>query len=285
MQLHALRTATIDVKRRYVDGVGPHRVARLINSVLDNRFVRIPVFVWVVEHPEGVIVVDTGMSAHVNERDYFPVVQRPFWRTQYRYHLTAEDEVGAQMRRMGIPPEEVRWVVLTHTHFDHSAALYHFPNAEFIISRREYQDITRFRSAHLGFPSKWPDWLRPTAIDFLPEPSGPFELTQPLTMAGDVRLVPTPGHTPGHLSVLVEDGDSVFFLGGDTSFDLTSLLLNWVDAPTFNATALRRTRERILDYARDTRLIYLTTHDPETATRLEDRVPLSAQQQPSSVGG
>jgi N-acyl homoserine lactone hydrolase len=278
MQMHAIQTALIDVKTRYYDAGDKNRSLRLGSVLLDRQFMRIPVYAWVIEHPEGLIVIDTGETANVNKPDFFPLLQRPYWLSQYRFYINPEDELGAQMRERGLPPEEVRWVVLTHTHFDHTDALYHFPNAKFIISEKEYSDVSRFRSAHFAFPSKWPGWFKPHVIRYFPEAIGPFEQSYALTEDGTVQIVPTPGHTLGHQSVIVEDEGLSYFFGGDSSFDLKSLLNETIDAPAFDENKVLETRRRILDFADDRPTVYLTTHDFKTEERLKQRIILSRQQ-------
>jgi glyoxylase-like metal-dependent hydrolase (beta-lactamase superfamily II) len=274
MRIHAINTATIRVKNHYVAASGGLRALRLTSSLVDTRWREIPVYAWAIEHPEGVIVIDTGESARVHDPNYFPAWQRPYWLSQYEFNVTSQTEIGAQLRARGIPPEEVRWVILTHGHFDHTDALYHFPNAEFVMSRKELDDVERWRSAHFAFPSRWPDWVKPRAIEYVPEAIGPFPESFPLTRMGDLWLVPTPGHTPGHQSVILRDGWQTIFFAGDASFDQYSLLHNVMDAPAVDQFQARETRLRILDYAEATPLVYLTTHDWETEKRLEARVPL-----------
>ncbi|MBC8099623.1 MAG: N-acyl homoserine lactonase family protein, partial [Armatimonadetes bacterium] len=72
MKIHALRCATVTVK-------AVHRVARLptiglryLDIMLSRRFTEpMPVWVWVIEHPEGVIVIDTGENIRVFDPDYY----------------------------------------------------------------------------------------------------------------------------------------------------------------------------------------------------------------------
>lgn len=286
MRIHAILTCVMSVKRSYVQGKGRIRLFRLASVFFDSLFVDIPVYAWAIEHPEGTMVIDTGETARVNDPDYFPVLQRPYWTSQYRFKISPQDEIGPQLQARGIEPEAVRWLVLTHTHFDHSDALYHFPNAEVIVSRKEYHDAQTYRSAHFAFPSKWPHWLNPRQIDYVPERVGPFDRSFVLTKSGDVRIVPTPGHTMGHQSVILQDEGLSYFFGGDTSFDLPSLLNRTIDAPAFNSNALWDTRRRIINYAHDTPLVYLTTHDFETERRLSQRITLQvgAQQPVSEIG-
>jgi len=283
MQIYAMKTGVMTVKNRYCDAKGRLRILRFTSSLLDSSFRDIPVYTWAIEHPEGVIVIDTGLTAEANSPGYFPRLQRPYWTTQYRYKITPEEEIGPQLQMRGIPPREVRWVVITHAHFDHTSALYHFPNTEIIFLRKEYEDVQRFRSAHFAFPSKWPDWLKIRLIDYVPESVGAFKQSYPLTQAGDVRIVPTPGHTMGHQSVLLQTGEQNYFFAADASFDLPSLLNGTLDAPAFNSNVTLRTRERIQETASSQSLIYLTTHDPETERRLNHRITLTLSPQNQKI--
>lgn len=94
------------------------------------------------------------------------------------------------------------------------------------------------------------------------------------THAGDVHLVPTPGHSSGHLSVIVRDGDHSLFLAGDTSYTEGHLVAEQVDGVSSlgggEAAALSTIR-RIRAYARDRSMVYLPSHDPDSARRLGDR--------------
>jgi N-acyl homoserine lactone hydrolase len=284
MRIHAIKTGTFHVKRHYYAAEGRTRIARLTSALLDNQFKEIPVYTWAIEHPEGLIVIDTGLSARLRDPNYYPLWLRPYALTQYRFNIEILDEIGPQLRTRGIPPEDVRWVILTHSHFDHTSALYHFTNAEFVISRKEWEDTQNYRSAHFAFPSKWPSWMQMQLIDFEREPLGAFDRSFGLTRAGDVRLVPTPGHTMGHMSVVLEADDVRYFFGGDTSFDLKSLQQGILDAPSFNSHVTLHTRRKILDTAADMPLVYLTTHDEDTERRLHARTPLYANIPAARVG-
>jgi glyoxylase-like metal-dependent hydrolase (beta-lactamase superfamily II) len=124
----------------------------------------------------------------------------------------------------------------------------------------------------LGYlPQHWPNWFAPRLIDFAPRPFGPFPASFPLTQAGDVTLVPTVGHSFGHLSVILQqEGHSIFF-AGDTSYTQDLLLAGAVDGVTLKEQSARQAMGRIQQYLRETPTVYLPSHDPQSAERLEAR--------------
>lgn len=73
------------------------------------------------------------------------------------------------------------------------------------------------------------DWFDPTPLDLPPTPLGPFPQSLPLTADGDVTVVPLPGHSPGHVGVLVEDGNHTVLLAGDSSYTQELMLRGVVE--------------------------------------------------------
>ena len=92
----------------------------------------------------------------------------------------------------------------------------------------------------------------------------------PLTRRGDVLIVPTPGHTPHHVSVVV-CGDPSFLLAGDTSYNQRLLLAGTVDGVSPDPAVAAARHARILALAHERPLVYLPSHDPESATRLAEK--------------
>lgn len=91
-----------------------------------------------------------------------------------------------------------------------------------------------------------------------------------------MTLVPTPGHTPGQVAVVVEEGDHSVFLAGDSSYTEDSMLNGLADGVGSDEQAQRLTHERIRAYAAGTPTVYLPAHDPETAARLTERRAVTA---------
>jgi glyoxylase-like metal-dependent hydrolase (beta-lactamase superfamily II) len=265
MTLHLLQTGTVEIKRAQKQGKGS---ARLLNVFLDNGWTPpLPIYAWALEHPEGVIVVDTGMSSRYQERGYLPA-WHPYYRN-VRFHVEPRDEINAQLQNIGIRSDDVCSVILTHLHSDHACGIEHFPKCEIWMHPNEYAAAQGFGGQLNGYlPQHFPAWLKPKPIVFAPEKFGAFEACWRVTKAGDVLVVPTYGHTPAHVSVIVQTNDVCYFLAGDTSYSQELLRAKKVDGVSPNAGRTLQTMETILEFARTTPTLYLPAHDPDNPRRL-----------------
>jgi N-acyl homoserine lactone hydrolase len=271
IRIHAIQTGTVAIKERQRDGEG--RDKRSFRRVLsDKRWTEpLPILAWLIEHPEGLIVVDTGETARVAEPGYF-TRWHPYFRLGLREWVAPDQEIGPQLRALGFSPGDVRWVVLSHFHTDHAGGLAHFPQSEIVASKADYEFSRGFMGKARGLlPQHWPDWFAPRLIEHGVTPFGPFGASTTLTAAGDVHLLPTPGHTPGHMSVAIEDGDTVFFLAADASYTEHLMLDGIADGVSPDPQQARESLQRIRQLTEQRPTVYLPTHDPESQARLAAR--------------
>jgi N-acyl homoserine lactone hydrolase len=166
MRVHALQTGTVAIKQRQRAGKGPGAV-RVALTLADRCFTEpLPILAWLVEHPEGLILVDTGETARATQPGYFPAWNL-YFRLGVRERVTPDEEVGPRLEALGFSPSDVRQVVMTHLHTDHAGGLHHFPNSEILVARTELGLATGRLGKVLGYlPHRWPPWLKPRAVEF-----------------------------------------------------------------------------------------------------------------------
>lgn len=270
MRIHAIQTGTVTVKRAHRTLHGPTAL-RYASVLLDPVYTEpLPIMVWVIEHPEGVIVIDTGETAAALQPAYFacdPVYAFLMQRAKFlELNVTPEQEIDAQLQARGIAVTDVRWVIMTHLHLDHADGLAAFPHAEIVIARTEYENQQRRPIGALT--CRWPRWLQPRLIEYVPDAVGPFTTSFALTRAGDVRLVPTPGHSYGHQSVLLDHAGLTYLFAGDASFDQQQMLAGTPAGICYDVPEARRSLDRIRHYVRHTPTVYLPSHDADAVQRL-----------------
>jgi len=276
VKVHAIRTGFVQVRKSQQQSKGTG-LTRAANMLFDPEWTDwLPIYAWAIEHDEGVIVVDTGETSRVHQQGYFPS-WHPFYRRAAHFSVHPDEEIGAQLRRLGISPRDVSQVVLTHLHTDHAGGLTDLTNARFWVSEQEYKRASGIGGRIQGYlPHRWPRWWEPNFIRFDHGPLGPFDSSMSLTRSGDVLIVPTPGHTPHHVSVVVRGSPSLF-IAGDTSYNQQMLLDGKVDGVSPSVGIARATHAKITALAKEQPLVYLPSHDPESPERLTNRSVLTVE--------
>jgi glyoxylase-like metal-dependent hydrolase (beta-lactamase superfamily II) len=265
MRIHAIETGRVRIKQAQIEGRG-HGTWRQLQPILSSEWADwSPVYAWAIEHPEGVIVVDTGAAAHLKSLPRW----HPYFRFAVRFDIEPEQEAGPQLRGLGIGARDVKTVVLTHLHIDHDGGLAHFPDSRILASAGEIARASGIGGAVLGYlPKRWPKWFAPEPLAWQPAAYGPFASSARISAAGDVIAVPTPGHTPNHLSVVVRDGDHEIMLAGDASYLESTMLSGTVDGVSPDETVAAATLARIREFCSQRPTVYLPAHDPHASQRL-----------------
>src|SRR5919201_2450310 len=214
MEVHVLTTGRVRLKeaergvRRYLDGGWSEMT--------------LPVNAFVVEHPDGLCLFDAGQTALAAEPGYFPAWY-PFFRLG-RFELGPDDEAAAQLRRLGWEPEDVRWVVLSHLHTDHVGGLAPFAHADVVVARGEWERARGLAGRLRGYlPQHWPKGLEARLVDLDGPALGPFPGTHDVAGDGSMLLVPTPGHTPSHVGLVVRGESRTYLLAGDVAHTAAEL--------------------------------------------------------------
>jgi glyoxylase-like metal-dependent hydrolase (beta-lactamase superfamily II) len=243
----------------------------LADSILDRRFTDwLPIWVMVIEHPEGTFVIDTGERAEASHPAWFKTAGRlPGWfvGSQFKFAIARDQEIDVQLAALRLSIHRITAVVLTHLHFDHTDGLYHFPSTPVFLAKTEWH-------RPFGTLSKlYPSWFHPTLLD-LDLHIGPFKNAVWLTESKDLALIHTPGHTYGHCSVLLKTDTHRLLFAADICYTQQQLLDDKFAANAASYRLARQTYAAVKTYAREEPLIFLPSHDPESATRLKHLKPL-----------
>ena len=268
MRIHALQTGRVQVKTSQIVGRG-HGLARRLGPLFDETWSDwLPTYAFAVEHRDGVVLVDTGASARLMRLPRW----HPYFRLAVRFEIEPEEEAGPQLRALGVGPRDVKLVVLTHLHIDHDAGLAAFPHSRTLVSAGEIRSASGLAGRIRGYlPQRWPAGFDPEPLVFAAEPYGPFARSRALTADGAVVAVPTPGHTPDHLSVVVEDGETAIVIAGDAAYSEASLVEGRLDGVSPDEDAALATLSRLRELAAARPTIFLPAHDPRSAGRLARR--------------
>ena len=262
MRIHALTTGTVRVKHAFMYAkTGPRRQLDLF---LPGPWTDpLPIHCWAVEHEGRLLLVDTGETA--TARDV------PF----ARFDVAPGQELPGVLEKAGLALADIDTVVLTHHHGDHVDGAVHLRRPVLVHDRelafahsfqsRLFQRILRQPLPEVDF--------QPIALDG--GPFGLFEASRPLTDDGRILAVATPGHTPGHLSIVcVDDDGHHVLLAGDATDTLEQLQARRPDAIGPKPAVSIQTMDTILAHGRSHPTVYLPSHDPESVARLESRVTL-----------
>jgi len=259
LRIQALTTGTVSCKNAFLFAAsGPMRQARLF---MPGEFSGpLPIHLWVVEHDGRRILVDTGETAAARDIPFA------------RFRVGADDELPAALATIGLTIGDIDEVVLTHMHGDHVDGAVHLQrpvlvhDAELAYAR---STVSRFLQRVLRQPL--PDGVEYEPVKLDGGPFGAFEASRPLTGDGRVVAVATPGHTPGHISVIcIDDEGRHVLLAGDATDTLEQLHARRHDAVGPKPAITVATIDRILAHAREHPTVYLPSHDPESAARLRE---------------
>jgi glyoxylase-like metal-dependent hydrolase (beta-lactamase superfamily II) len=233
-----------------------------------------PALSFLLEHPEGPIMIDTGLSTRASVPRGQRLMGAP------APVIRPEEEIEPRMRAKGLAPDDVRRVVITHLDWDHTGGLGTFPNAEVLVHRPEYEFASKLLGRLRYQPKLWPASFDPTVYDLDPEPVGPFPASKSVTASGDVRLVPIAGHSIAQVGVVVEtDGPRLLFAADHVLRqdwfveDSAAGNLVGLGALFFPKQAIETSR-RVHAFVEESPTVLLPSHDSETPARLEARHPL-----------
>jgi N-acyl homoserine lactone hydrolase len=243
-RLWALEGARLTLDRAdMLDGATPGPVELVVPSFL-------------VEHDEGLVLVDTGLAPEAADD---PV--GTYGEIGEKVRMTPAQRLDRQLGAIGVDPGDVTHVVLSHVHFDHTGGLRHVPHARFLLG-------TGDRGAVDGSDDDVAALARVEDLDPVRDANWTF-VDGDLDLFGDgaVVMLAMPGHTPGNTSLLVRLPSGPLLLAGDTAH-----LHEALERPApMAADTVRRdalaSLQRLIGLSQTHDAAVWVTHDPEDWAR------------------
>ena len=210
-----------------------------------------------IEHASGLVLVDTGAGNKEDEK----------FKSIYGIENEGADgrtSLEDGLAQIGVSPNDISIVINTHLHFDHAGGNTYrdeagnieptFPKARYIVKRGEYDYATHTneRTSASYFERNFMPVVRDSQFEFV---------VREKDIVKGVRVVPTPGHTPFHQSVLIEsEGERAFFLA-DMCPTASHLPLPWIMGYDVEPLVTLETKRRIFRQAEDEEWLLIFEHD------------------------
>ncbi|OBT69088.1 hypothetical protein VE03_01239 [Pseudogymnoascus sp. 23342-1-I1] len=259
-------------------------IIRRLRSVCDRQWTQpLPVGVFLIRHQEGLFLFDTGQSPCCNDAGYFPRAAL-FNKVLSNFIIEPSDGIVQQLSRQGVKPTDLKAVILSHLHNDHAGGLEDLisaaPDLPVYVSREHWKAFGEhpfFAGMEGATPNHWPKKFAPKVIDYQDRPVGPWGKSYPLTSDGKIVAVDTSGHVAGHLALVVfgESGtgeETTYFLPGDATYGIDVLDKEEPDGINDDPIRALESLRLIKEFARQTDVVVLPSHDTNTARFLAESV-------------
>ena len=242
----------------------------------------VPIGVFLINHPEGPFLFDTGESPCCNDAGYFPAWNFAI-KSMNVTTIEKFDGVVAQLRNHGVEPMDLKGIIVSHLHRDHAGGLEDLareaPDVPVYVSKQHWEVFGNnpIKASIEGcVPGHWPKNFAPKILELKDYVIGPWKQSYPLTKDGRVVVVDTPGHVPGHVSMIVrgenaDDTETTYFLTGDATYGIDLLDSEETDGVNDDPQTALRSLRMIKEFAKQEDVVILPSHDNNTPRMLKEK--------------
>lgn len=214
----------------------------------------LPVSVYLVEHPHGLILVDTGWHRDMSpDGVYDKKAQIKSLGSSLLYEVNqGQIEKGAavneQLEKMGIKDTDIDYVLLTHLDCDHANGLKQVAGAKNILVSRTEMEFAEKKTPmnKIRYQKKWWDGVNLTLFGWNDE-EGPFVRAYDVFGDGSVKCINIPGHCDGQCAIKIRNKDNKFvLLFGDGGYSERS----WKELITSGIAEDKEQQKKSLEWIR-----------------------------------
>ncbi len=263
--IHAICTGYVALKKAAYETTQPGLWAT-VKAFRNPDFSEwMPIYAWLIQHPDGNFLIDTGENAQVNEDTYFKPLgwlMNYYFTQQMGFRISRAEEIDVQLKTLGLDKNDIDWIFLTHLHVDHTDGLMHFPDTPVKVNRLE------MKKQHGVFPKLFPDHFHPELLEF-DTTYETFGKACFLNESKDIIAVHTPGHTYGHSSVLIRFDEGYLLLAGDAIYRQEQLFNQRYSATVASRQLCESTISNIKSFASKHSTVILPSHDMASGSRLK----------------
>ncbi|MDO4930974.1 MAG: N-acyl homoserine lactonase family protein [Bacteroidales bacterium] len=215
IKVHVLHTGTVTVdialpfKQKTLNPIAYTGIFRS-----EKHQVTLPVSAYLIEHPQGLVLVDTGWGREI--RDAQKTYLGAFHYKINKGVLPEGEAIDEQLLSMGIRTADLDYVVLTHLHSDHASGLKLVADAKHILtSREELEGANADKKRYIHH--MW-EGVNIETFDFADSELGPQHKAYDLFGDGSIVFVWVPGHTKGLVTTLVMREGKYLMLTSDCGY-------------------------------------------------------------------
>ena len=270
MKIHVLHTGEVRVSPYLPFGGDNCNLLKASGMTTPKEdWIWLPVSVYLIEHPKGLILVDTGWHRDMSpEGVYDKAAQIKSLGSRVLYNVNQGqiplgEAVDGQLATMGIKPADLDYVLLTHLDCDHANGLRAVKDAKHIIVAQEELDCAR-KNGFIRYKKKWWEGVDLQTIEWNGT-EGPAQKSFDLFGDGSIKMINIPGHCDGLCAVKItrEDGKYVLLFsdGGYATKSWKEMITSGV---SLDKEMQRKSLQWIREQSMDANCIEsLATHDTD----------------------
>ena len=249
---------------------GPFNIQGLIPTFPEAKQITIPVSMWILKHPKGVVVFDSGNNVAISDgtdncKKYWSAGNCDFLKPSQK----RSDVIDMQLKKLGLSVNDVKVLITSHTHLDHAGNMGMFPKAIHVVQKKEmYQGWwpEKFQGREVNGSFVLADINAARDYNYL-ELDGDYDLFGD----GTVQVISTPGHTIGHQSVKVKLPKAGTFILSQDAIWMQENLDGYVAGLNFSVQAYTSTVNKLKMMADLEGAKILMAHDAPQFGKMGDR--------------